>query len=209
MLSPEIKQLIEKEFGCLVYSTFQTTETGSIGFQCERREGFHLNMDLCAVRLVDAHGQDVPPGETGELVVSNLHNKAMVLLNYKMDDLGSFENRPCPCGRSLPVLNLLEGRRSDLLELPGNRSISALTIEGFCRHELKPTVQAQIQQLSQNEICWRLVPYAQTDLNDLRNRLIERTRLMVSEEVRVTVEFVSDIPRTPQGKFRRVLKNNQ
>jgi len=46
MLSETGRKLIEKNFGCIVYATYQTVETGKIGFQCERREGFHLNIDL-------------------------------------------------------------------------------------------------------------------------------------------------------------------
>lgn len=207
MLSPGGKDLIENEFGCFVYSVYQSTETGRLGFQCERRQGFHLNIDLCAVRLVNAQGNDVAPGEIGEVVISNLHNRAMVLLNYKLDDIGSLGTEPCQCGRSLPVLNHLEGRRSDSLELSDNRSISALTLEGYCRHELKPTLQVQLQQLQKNEITWRIVPFSNTDLTELQGQLIERTRSIVGEDVKVAVEFVPDIPRTPQGKFQKVLSN--
>lgn len=207
MLSPGGKDLIENEFGCFVYSVYQSTETGRLGFQCERRQGFHLNIDLCAVRLVNVQGNDVAPGEIGEVVISNLHNRAMVLLNYKLDDIGSLGTEPCECGRSLPVLNQLEGRRSDLLELPGGRNISVLALEGYCRYELKPTIQVQIQQFQKNEITWRIVPFSSTDIKELQCQLIERTRSIVGEDVRVAVEFVSDIPRTPQGKFQKVLSN--
>jgi len=40
MLSQTRKKLIEETFGCMVYSTYQSVETGKIGFQCEHREAF-------------------------------------------------------------------------------------------------------------------------------------------------------------------------
>jgi phenylacetate-CoA ligase len=86
-------------------------EAGTIGFQCERREGFHLNVDLCAVRIVDAEGRTVPPGTSGDIVISSLDNRATVLLNYRIGDRGTLSPQPCPCGRSLPLLASLEGRR--------------------------------------------------------------------------------------------------
>ncbi len=89
MLSPSAKELMEGTFGCLIHSSYISTETGRIGFQCERREGFHLNIDLCALRVVDETGRDVPAGEDGEIIVSNLHNRAMVLLNYRIGDWGA------------------------------------------------------------------------------------------------------------------------
>jgi phenylacetate-CoA ligase len=162
---------------------------------------------MCSVRLVNTHGNETKTGEVGELVISNLHNRAMVLLNYKLDDLGSFATGTCQCGRSLPVLNQLEGRRSDLLELPGGRNISVLALEGYCRYELKPTIQVQIQQFQKNEITWRIVPFSNTSLTELERQLIEKTRSMLGEDVKVAVEFVADIPRTSQGKIQRVLQN--
>ena len=45
--------------GCAVYAVYGAMEAGTIGFQCERRDGFHLNSDLCAVRIADADGNPV------------------------------------------------------------------------------------------------------------------------------------------------------
>jgi phenylacetate-CoA ligase len=140
MLPADRREAIEKEFGCIVYYTYQSVETGRLGFQCERRQGFHLNVDLCEVHVVDEEGKIVDPGQTGSVVVSNLHNRATVLLNYKLDDIGSLAPEACSCGRSLPVLERLEGRSSDIIRLPGNRTMSVLALEGICRDELKPTI---------------------------------------------------------------------
>jgi phenylacetate-CoA ligase len=49
-----------------------------IGFQCEARQGFHISTDQVAVRVVDSAGADVAPGERGELILTNLTNRAMV-----------------------------------------------------------------------------------------------------------------------------------
>lgn len=82
-LSEEGRALIVERYGCWVHSTYQAVEGGRIGFQCEERNGFHLNVDLCPVRIVDAEGSGLPPGQVGEVVISNLYNRAMVLLNYR------------------------------------------------------------------------------------------------------------------------------
>ena len=37
MLSPPMREWIEERFDCQVYSTYQATETGRLGFECERR----------------------------------------------------------------------------------------------------------------------------------------------------------------------------
>jgi phenylacetate-CoA ligase len=80
------RALIEGEFGIPVLSSYQAVEAMHIAFQCEQRQGFHLNLDLVAVRTVDAAGRTLPPGQSGDIVISNLTNRATVLLNYRLGD---------------------------------------------------------------------------------------------------------------------------
>ena len=137
---------MEKQFGCIPYTTYQAGETGRIGFQCERRRGFHLNVDAVPVRLVDENGRTVGPGEVGEVVVSNLYNRAMVLLNYRVGDLGALSTIPCPCGRSLPLLAGFEGRCTEVLQLPDGRKIPYVMFEVLLKNELHDSIQAQMVQ---------------------------------------------------------------
>jgi phenylacetate-coenzyme A ligase PaaK-like adenylate-forming protein len=95
-VSPGARALSEEELGCSLHSSYNVTEVGRIGFECERREGHHLNVDLCAVRLVGDDGASVEPGSHGEVVVSSLRNRALVLLNYRRGDWGLLASRPCP-----------------------------------------------------------------------------------------------------------------
>lgn len=73
--------------------------------------------------MVDQNGDDLPAGESGEIVISNLVNRGSVLLNYRLGDLGRMSSEPCPCGRTFPVLTELEGRKEDLLFLEGDRVV--------------------------------------------------------------------------------------
>lgn len=191
--------------GCTLYSVYAAMEAGTIGFQCERREGFHLNVDLCAVRIVDDDGATVPPGEVGDIVISSLDNRGTVLLNYRIGDRGVLSDEPCPCGRSLPLLASLEGRRSESIVLPDGRTVSSLMLEGMFRAELRRTLQAQIQQLAPGELRWRIVPFASTDREELREALMARAEQTLGSGTRLTVEFAADIPRTSQGKFLRAV----
>jgi phenylacetate-CoA ligase len=205
MLYPEGRELIEKTFGCPTFSAYNSTETGPLGFQCERRQGFHLNTDLCAVRLVDKDGQTVKPRVSGEVVISNLHNRATVLLNYRLGDVAALAAEPCACGRSLPVLERLDGRSSEVIHLADGRTLSGLALEALCRNELKPTLQIQIVHAARGHIRWRIVPSSNADRDTLRRELLDRCRGVLGEDTRVEIEFVEEIPTTPQGKLIRVV----
>ena len=205
MLSAGAREIMEKQYGCVVYSTYQAGETGRIGFECERRQGFHINTDTISVRLINEEGRTVEPGETGEVIISNLHNRAMVLLNYRMGDLGAFADTQCPCGRSLPLLKRFEGRCTEVIQLADGRRFSSISLEMSFKDELKEVIQAQIIQPSAGQICWRLVPSSRTDCKRLRIQMLKKSLVVLGSETRVTVELVGHIPSARNGKFQRVI----
>ena len=241
VLSAEVRRTMEEQ-GCTVYSTYQTTETGRLGFQCERRRGFHLNVDLCAVRLIDpgigaalrqsrnptrdeslefaggragwapeassdradetsALQRAVKPGEVGELVVSNLHNRAMVLLNYRLGDLGVIATEPCECGRSLPVLRELQGRVSQIIPRADGTVISALTLRHQLAAQIGLTVRAQIVYTPPGLLLWKIVPAAGASPSELSRAFVEATGRVLGPGTRVEVEIVEAIPAAESGKF--------
>ncbi len=205
MISPEARRLAEEQFGVKLYSVYGAMEAGSIGFQCERRQGFHLNVDLCALRLIDDGGHAVEPGQSGEVVVSALDNRAMVLLNYRLGDWATLQSNPCPCGRSLPVLARLEGRRSEVISLPSGQQLSVLNLEGAFAAELRRTLQAQLEQTDPGRLHWRVVPVEGADRTALEKAFLERAAEKLGADVELRIEFVDGIERTAQGKFRRVI----
>jgi phenylacetate-CoA ligase len=204
MLPPDGRELIERDFGVPVLSTYQAVETGRLGFECEARRGFHLNVDLCAVRIVDADGRSLEPGEPGEVVVSNLYNRATVLLNYRLGDRGTLATGSCPCGRSLPRLERLEGRVSDVVRLADGREISSMTLRNLLKDELAFALQCQLVQPRAGRVVWRVVPLPGRAGDDARRALLERTVALLGTETETAVEFVDHIPVTSGGKHLAV-----
>jgi phenylacetate-CoA ligase len=117
------REHIEGHFGIPVYSRYSAAEAFKIGFFCEQRTGFHLHEDLCRVRIVGQNGQTLPDGQQGQVVLSNLINRASVLLNYPVGDVAAMSSAICPCGRTFRLLSELEGRVEDILPLPGGRFV--------------------------------------------------------------------------------------
>jgi phenylacetate-CoA ligase len=191
--------------GCAVYAVYGAMEAGTIGFQCENREGFHLNSDLCAVRIADGDGNDVAPGEVGDVVISPLDNRAMALFNYRLGDRAAISPEPCGCGRSLPLLVQLEGRRSEIIRLADGRDLSSLAIEASFAAELRRTIQAQIEQEAPGRLRWRIVAASPADNEALRDAFVRRGRNVLGAATTLEVEFVDHIARTAAGKFNRML----
>jgi phenylacetate-CoA ligase len=129
-LPPGAREQIEGEFGVPVLSRYTAAEAFKIGFMCDRRTGFHLNEDLCHVRIVGRDGEAVATGAEGEVVISNLYNRATVLLNYRLGDVAAMSDETCPCGRTLKLMTELQGRLEDILTLPGGRFVHPRAVWG-------------------------------------------------------------------------------
>ena len=205
-MSVPARALLEDRTGAMVYSTYQASETGRLGFECERRSGWHLNVDLCAVRLVDADGVTVPAGSDGEVVISNLHNRATVLLNYRLGDRAVLAEAPCECGRSLPVLRALLGRRTEVVQLADGREISGLVLEAQCMHAFHGTLRSQLVPEGPGHVRWRAVLAPGVDADALARRVQDAIRESFGETLTATIEPVADIPLTAQGKLLRVAR---
>ncbi len=197
----DLCSLIEKRFGCLIYSTYQATETGRIGFQCQRRQGFHLNIDLVAIRIIDDSGHTLPPGKPGEIVISNLHNRATVLLNYRLGDEGILSDDPCPCGRSLPLLREFKGRTNPPLVLRDSRVLSVGVLQMACADLLHDVaLQSQVLQKKPGQVIWRLVPFEHIDRAKLTEKLCKRCLAILGSDVELQIEMLDALPPTPHGK---------
>ncbi|MGH8714250.1 MAG: hypothetical protein ACREYB_09600, partial [Casimicrobiaceae bacterium] len=155
--------------------------------------------------IADADGNDLPPDETGDVEISPLDNRAMELLTYRLGDRAAIARQPCACGRSLPLLVRMEGRRSEIIRLADGRELSSLAIEASFGAELRRTIQAQIEEEAPGRLRWRLVASRPGENEALRDAFIRRGRQVLGAATALEVEFVEQIARTPAGKFTRLL----
>ncbi len=205
-LSENGRTLLEQGLGCLVHSTYQAVEAGRIGFLCEEHRGFHLNIDLCSVRIADAQGRTVDPGVSGDVVISNLSNRATVLLNYRLGDRATAASSPCPCGRTLPRLERLEGRLSDVLRLSSGREILDNVLLHACKEELRQALQFQIVEEAPGRFRWLVVPGAEADRPRLERGLREKARRVLDPGDLLQIQFVDRLPVGRSSKLSRVVR---
>ncbi len=195
---------IEGEFGVPVISVYQAVEALRIAFQCEHRQGLHLSLDCVAVRAIRDDGETAGPGETGHIVISNLTNRATVLLNYKLGDVVTIGRGACPCGRSLPVIERIQGRSSDLIVLADGRLVHAVALIAL-RHASPDVIQLQVIQRDLDRFHLRAVLRAGAPSDEAGRRLVEAFRSKVHATAEVGVEWCEVIPPGANGKVKAVI----
>jgi len=85
------------------------------GLDCIYHEGIHYWADYYILELLDPETlQPVPPGETGEMVITTLRKEAAPLVRYRTRDLTKLISKRCSCGSILPMHDRLLGRSDDM-----------------------------------------------------------------------------------------------
>ena len=202
-LLPEQRDLIAERFACPVFDGYGG-EGMEIAFECERHAGWHLNAEGVIAEVVDDEGNPLPPGELGQLVLTNLNNMAMPFIRYNIQDLAALGDAPCPCGRGLPLLTRLEGRLVDVLVAPGGRR---LVVQFFTRlfRAVEGVEQFQVVQSGRDLLRVKLV--TTPAFGPEQRAFIERElREYVGPEMTVRLEPVDCIPLTPAGKRRFLIR---
>jgi phenylacetate-coenzyme A ligase PaaK-like adenylate-forming protein len=107
-----LRERIETAWGCEVFDHWGMTETGyGGGVECRAHAGYHLREADLFVEVADfATGAPLPEGETGELLVTTLGERALPLVRYRTGDAGRMLPGPCPCGSRLRRLDAVPGR---------------------------------------------------------------------------------------------------
>jgi putative adenylate-forming enzyme len=113
VLYPDVKQYLEKVFGCPVYEIYKCTE-GAIALSC-RHGSLHINEDMVAVEALNADGSPTPAGQPCQrLIVTDLHKRSQPIIRYELNDIITISPEKCPCGSAFRVIENIQGRSDDV-----------------------------------------------------------------------------------------------
>ncbi len=124
-----LTQELERLWQAPAFSTYSSSEMVTSFCECSCQCGGHAAPDLGLLEIVDEAGQPLPPGETGEIVVTPLGVEGMPLVRFRTGDVGYFLDQPCACGRQTPRLSPILGRRSQMLKVRGTTLYPAMVFE--------------------------------------------------------------------------------
>lgn len=214
LLRDSTRSMLRETFGCKIVDYYSCDEIGNIAWECPVDEHkLHINTDGCVVEIVDESGAPLPAETEGLILVTNLFNRTMPFVRYRLGDRGSLVgkgNIRCSCGYAGPSLALLAGREDDYYWLPDGRRLSPRVIDTLIGSTLvapgtEPHYAKQYQciQETRDTICVLVLP-ADHAPGDLAAR-ISKTIEGVGAGIRCRVEFVEAFPPSPSGKHRSIM----
>ena len=134
---------IEKTWNILATDIYGLSEIIGPGVsqECTHKCGMHIFSDVFYPEIIDPKtGQEVKPGQKGELVITTLTKQAIPLIRYRTRDIVSINYETCKCGRTSPRISKIVGRTDDMIVVrginvfPSQIETVLLSVEGIQPH---------------------------------------------------------------------------
>jgi phenylacetate-CoA ligase len=197
-----MREDISRVFGCPVANEYGSRDGGYIAHECPSGR-MHVTAESMVLECVDETGARCPPGVEGELVLTHLDNFAMPLIRYRIGDRGALSDETCPCGRSLPVLQVMGGRTHDVIRTTDGSPIHPL----FLIYVIRPLAGVKQFRIVQKSLSQMDVLLLTDEKFDPANEgyIVQRYQAFMGEGLRVGVKRVAEIPLTASGKHRWIV----
>jgi putative adenylate-forming enzyme len=204
VLTPQTRRRVREAWGDEPFDQYGATETADIAAEhqaCRRR---HVFEDLLLAEVVDDQNRPVPPGKYGaKLLITTLFSRTQPLIRYELNDSVRISTEPHNCGLPFAVLEGVQGRREDVLELPGVAG-GRVTVQPLVFNRVMDIIPVSGWQVvhEADDSLTVLVSGVRGGLTDsaLRDQLV---RSLAQERVLVpaiTISHVVAIPKTAAGK---------
>jgi len=197
------RKIIENSFNCKVFDYYGNGERCANIVECEKGN-YHLKMEHSYVELLDKNNDPVSSGDVGRMVCTAFGNYAMPLIRYDIGDVAIFSKKvTCGCGRGGKIVEKIVGRTDDYILTPAGRFIGRLD------HLFKDSLNVKLAQIVQNEIdeiTIRIIKgmnYTKKDEDSILNKV----RFRLGNKIKIKFEYVKEISRTKNGKYRFILQN--
>lgn len=199
------REQIERVFNAPVYETYGSREFTLIGAECEHHTGLHLTMENLLTEIVDDDGSPTPDGQEGNVVITDLTNFAMPFVRYAIGDRAIAGLGTCRCGRGLPLLSKVVGRRLDVLVTAEGGRIAGEFFPHLIKHH-SSVLQFQVIQPKLDLVELRIV--VDSHWTPEKHGLLQKeVGEAMGPSTQVIIHELESIPLTAAGKLQVVVSH--
>ncbi|OGS04742.1 MAG: hypothetical protein A3G41_03415, partial [Elusimicrobia bacterium RIFCSPLOWO2_12_FULL_59_9] len=199
------RETIEGTFGPRLLNWYGMTEPAMILTECPAHEGMHINWDYGYTELLTAPELS---SDERRLVTTSYHNPVMPFIRYDTGDVVKvFEGeKRCSCGRTLPLVRGVLGRKDECLLTPDGRRLPSVNFYTVFR-KYKDVLRFQMIQYGTTSLSVKLLVKPESGpLESLRSTIHEEIRSRVGEAVDIRVEFTESFVTNSDGKTPPILR---
>jgi len=209
-LYPEQRTIIQQAFGAPVANEFGSRDIGFTAHESPEGQMLLINESMI-LEILDAEGQAVAPGETGEAVITGLCSQAQPFIRYRTGDMVKASAEHCLAGRGLQVIDEVVGRSTDFIVAADGTIMHALAviyvlraIEGIGEFKIiqHSTTELEVQFVG-NEKATSDSQWQQRAEREMTQQLKQR----LGQSTNITLNKMDRIPPEKSGKFRYVVSH--
>jgi phenylacetate-CoA ligase len=192
---------VRAAFGCPVHRWYGLSEISAfLAGTVDESEEYAFNPLLTVAEVLGEDGRPAAPGETGRLVLTDLHNRVSPLIRYDTGDLavasdGTFGGWPLVAG--------IVGRAVEQVRLPDGRALNATDLQAGVFNDDPDAIRAvsafQCLQRRNGGIELR-VRWDGEPRPEIAARLEEKLRNLSGDLVPTAVRAVERLETLPSGK---------
>ena len=180
---------------------------------CDAQDGLHIWEDHFLIEIIDPDtGEQLPLGESGELVITTITKEAQPLIRYRTRDITRIESIPCRCGRTHRRISRIQGRSDDMLIIRGvnvfPQQIETILLEtqGVAPHyQLILTSQGSLDMLEVKvEVDEKLFSDEIRHLQRIEAKIQKNIKEFLGVTAKVTLSEPQSIERS-EGKAKRII----
>ncbi len=195
---------ISRVFGCPVANGYGARDAGFLVHECPHG-GMHLQAEDIIIETVGADGRPTAPGTPGEIVVTHLATHEFPFLRYRTGDVGVLSDKTCACGRTLPLMQEIQGRTTDFVVAADGTILHGLALIYTVR-DLPGVERFKIVQHTREHVEVFVVagpPFGAQD----EARIVRDYKARLGQGVRVDIRRVEAIATEKSGKYRYVVSH--
>jgi phenylacetate-CoA ligase len=180
ILTYPARKFIEEIFQGEVFELYGTTEFPSIAQECKIHNGLHI--------FTDSYYVEFAPDN--EIIVTDLENYTMPFIRYQTADYGFLKSEKCRCGCAFPLMDITQGRVSDLIVSPNGQFLRASFFTTLLEknREIK---KFQLVQETQNKLKIYLI--ADNLSASRQGYLARRIKEYTVDAIEISLEFMDNI----------------
>ncbi len=198
-LTADMRKVMGEVYQCKVFDSWSGMEYCGLISECEHGS-LHISPDCGIIEVLDDALQPVAAGEIGTVYCTGFLNHDQPLIRYRIGDQIVLSDKPCNCGRQMPVVQEIVGRIEDVVY--GRDGREMVRFHGIFVG-LKTVKMAQVVQNSLETITLKIVPDDKLAAEE-RKMIIARVHSQLGD-VEVIIEEVDDLPKTNNGKIKAVI----
>lgn len=190
---PATRKRIETLWGAQTFDHPGASEIGAFGFSCSAQRGVHINEAEFIAEIIHPETQKpVPPGERGELVLTNLGRRGFPVVRYRSGDMVSAAPRStCTCGRTFMLLEGgILGRSDDMVTIRGVNVFPSAFLELF--NTIKDISEHRITAYTQKEMAELHIEFETPHTKDRK----EEVAAQIREKLGIRVSLKQSPPGT-------------